>query len=266
MYWDSSIELLDTVIRDQNFGLITDMDGTLSPIVEKPDEAYVTKKNRSLLKELNNFVKLVAIVSGRELNDLMKIVNLPELVYVGSHGMQRWINGSVVVLPEVKQARGNLEKVISILNKQLEDNMFVEDKDITISLHYRRSATPELIEQKYQPIVQDLASTYNLHIENGRKVFEFRPPVNIDKGTILQDLVNENSLNTFIYLGDDTSDARAMKKGIELRKNSQYKFVSIGVESEEMASEVRDNSDLLARGVSDIESLLEYILKIRESL
>ncbi|MBN2469850.1 MAG: trehalose-phosphatase, partial [Anaerolineae bacterium] len=85
--WQADHPLLQALLRAARLGIITDVDGTISPIVDDPDAARVTPRNRELLAALAGHLALVAVVSGRAAGDVQARVNLPDLVYVGNHGL-----------------------------------------------------------------------------------------------------------------------------------------------------------------------------------
>ena len=99
MYWEKSKSEFLKAINKPRFGLITDVDGTISPIVDVPDEARVTPRNLELLAELEAHLTLTAVVSGRSAEDVYNRVGLPGLVYIGNHGMEQWQDGKVIVSP-----------------------------------------------------------------------------------------------------------------------------------------------------------------------
>ncbi len=85
-------------LQASRIGLITDVDGTISPIVNTPSAAQVTPQARARLRELQNIITLVAVISGRAAVDVRDRVGIAKLVYVGNHGMERW-NGQTVESP-----------------------------------------------------------------------------------------------------------------------------------------------------------------------
>ncbi|HQE17905.1 MAG TPA: trehalose-phosphatase, partial [Aggregatilineales bacterium] len=86
MLWQDATDILRSLVQTPQFGLITDVDGTISPIVPDPDEARVTAQNRRLLEELGKLLPLVAVISGRAAADVQARVGLPHVLYVGNHG------------------------------------------------------------------------------------------------------------------------------------------------------------------------------------
>ena len=124
--------------------IMTDIDGTLAPIVPTPDMARVPEELKDLLGRLNERYLLVAGVSGRKTEDARDLVGLEGLVYFGNHGFEILRDGEVEVIPE---ALPYLEKVEELERRAREElaplGAFVEEKGITASVHYR-NVPPEL--------------------------------------------------------------------------------------------------------------------------
>lgn len=259
MHWQELIQVIKTLLQKSRVGLICDFDGTLAPIVKERAAAHLADGNKELLHELHHYLTLVALVSGRAVYDLQERVGLPELTYVGNHGLERWVDHQVVYPPEVLQFRPSLDAILKVVT--LEQAMELEDKNATLSIHYRQTPDPEAIETMYTPILKKLAETHGLHFSTGRMVFEIRPPVELNKGTALASLVHEHRLNGLIFIGDDTTDADAMQTAHNLHTAGTCDAISIGVESPEMPEVVRHHADALATGTSDVSAFLRWLLE-----
>ena len=143
MHWqDATDTTLHTLLEQPRLGLITDVDGTISPIVAHPDDAQVTPRNREMLDALQDVLTLVAVISGRAADDISQRVGIPGLVYVGNHGLETWIDGEVTLAPQVHAYRPGLEIVRDALTPRILPGMIVEDKGATLSIHYRRAEDP----------------------------------------------------------------------------------------------------------------------------
>jgi len=262
MKWQDAQEtLLKQWLTYERCGLITDMDGTLSPIVPKPDDAYPTDKNRDLLRQLNEKIALVAAVSGRAADDLYKRIQLDELVYAGNHGLERWRDGKVVVAPDVQPYRPAIEKALFDVQQHLSEGMMVEDKGATLSIHYRNTADPQAEVERLEPIMQAIGDQHQLKIYQGRMIFEVRPPIEINKGTVFRDLIAEHQLDAAIFIGDDTTDADALKMAKKLREAGDCYAFGVGVWSDDVPSLVVESSDMLVAGVSGVEDFLAWMVE-----
>jgi trehalose 6-phosphate phosphatase len=261
VYWQDAIPtLLQRLIDSNRPGLISDMDGTLSPIVPRPDDARPTERNLELLAALNDQLPLVALISGRSVLDLRQRVGLSQLTYVGNHGLEQWENGTIRTPPEVAQYRSAVKNAVRELEGRQVDGMQVEDKGVTLSLHYRRTSEPEQIAATFAPIIRDIAQQNGLRFFQGRMVFELRPPVEVNKGSAFRSLVETHALDAAVYLGDDTTDVDALRMARQLRKQGAAYTLGIGVESDDTPSDVQAEADLLVSGVSGVESFLDWLL------
>ena len=260
MDWHNATEtLLRPLTRPGRIGLLTDMDGTLSPIAATPGTARITPSSRDHLAALHERLALVAVISGRAVTDLIERVGLSQLVYVGNHGLETWVDAQVQIAPEALQYRPALEAALREARETLLPGMRAEDKGATLSVHYRQAADPTAA-QALGPVMASIAAAHGLRLFEGRMVFELRPPLAIDKGSAFAGLVAAHQLDAAVYLGDDTTDADALRMARTLRETGRCHAVGIGVESADMPAIVQESADLLASGVAGVESFLAWLL------
>jgi trehalose 6-phosphate phosphatase len=261
MRWqEATSTMLKTLVGKDRIGLITDVDGTISPIVPDPDAARVTPRSRELLHQLHDHLALVAVITGRATADVQSMVGLPDLVYIGNHGMERWEDGRVEVMPEVAAFRPAIEAALAEARHHHQPGMIFQDKGATVSVHYRKVADPQRIKTGLVPVLEEIAARHGLESFSGRMVFEIRPPIEANKGTAFRYLVESYRLEGALYLGDDTTDVDAMQAARDLREGGQCYALAVGVESEGTPPTVRENADLLAAGVPGVEAFLEWLL------
>jgi trehalose 6-phosphate phosphatase len=262
---DAQATLLGTLVAKPRLGLVTDIDGTISPIVPDPPSAQVTPRNKELLAALREHLTLVAVISGRAAEDIHARVGLPGLVYVGNHGLERRVAGRVEVMPEAQAYRPAIEAALAALAARPTPGMLVEDKGVTISVHFRQVADKDAFVPEYRPLVEGIAAEQGLKLFQGRMVFELRPPIQVDKGSALRSLVAEYRLEAAMYLGDDVTDIDAFQAARQLRQEGTCYALAVGVESEGVPDAVRHASDLLVSGVSGTEALLAWLLRARSA-
>jgi len=167
--------------------LLSDYDGTLTPIAARPELAVLGQEARHTLLSLSRQDKyIVGIVSGRGLPDVAAIVDLPQLVYAGNHGLEIAGPDLDFVHPEAK----SMGETRCLLLHDLQENLpllpgvFVEDKGMTLSVHYRLAAD-ELageIESRFNTAVSPYLKPGGWKKLVGKKVFEVRPDIPWDKG------------------------------------------------------------------------------------
>jgi trehalose 6-phosphate phosphatase len=251
---------LQQVVNGPRFGLITDVDGTISRLVADPDAAQIVPRSRQALVSLQERLPLVAVISGRAAADVARRVGLPGLVYVGNHGLERWQNGRVLSLVDVAAYRPALDRAKTAVESLAPDGMWVEDKEATLSVHYRQTADPQAVYEQYRLRVVEIAEQEGLRFFEGRLIFELRPPVEAHKGTAFRALVEEYALDTALFLGDDVTDVDAMKAAQHLRQNGRCYTLAIGVRAAHTPTSVLTHSHLLADGVDDVADFLEYLV------
>ncbi len=170
--------------------ILTDIDGTLAPIVPTPDMSEVSDELRGLLRELSEKYLLIAGISGRKTKDAFDLIGLDEVVYFGNHGFEILRDGEVEVIPD---ALPYFERVQELERRAKEElaplGAFVEEKGITASIHYR-NVSPEIGERSVE-FVKAEGERLGLRITVGRGVVEARPPIRADKGTAVRALVEE---------------------------------------------------------------------------
>ncbi len=205
--------------------MFLDVDGVLAPIVPRPEDARVPDATRDELRRLNERYALVACISGRAGPDAQRVVGVPELVYVGNHGLE--LNDEAI------EWHGRLQQFLADV-----DWPATENKGLTASLHYRNSEDEDAARATLED-VKARAERAGLVARFGRKVLELLPPVDVHKGTAVKKLLSERKLRRALYAGDDTTDLDAFRAldGLDVS-------VRIAVVSEEGPIELREAADL----------------------
>jgi len=195
--------------------LLLDYDGTLTPIVERPELALLPPDVARTLRTLSRRLKVV-IMSGRSLRDLRKLVGEKGVYYGGNHGLEIRGPGISFVLPEATRLRPLLRRVSRELRKRTKGvkGALVEDKGLSLSLHYRL-VDPER-EGEVRRILEEVLEPHRdrLRITEGKKVLEVRPNLRWDKGRaslLLLRLLDPERKLLPVYLGDDRTDEDAFR-------------------------------------------------------
>lgn len=258
-------------IQKPRLGIITDVDGTVSPIVERPEDAQVTPRNKALLQALTEVVTIVGVISGRAAADVQARVGVPGVVYVGNHGLERWRDGKVEAAPAAAQYRPQLITARDALLRfeQQFDGVQVEDKEVTLSIHYRRAQDPQAAAAALRPAITQASEAGGLRVFEGRMLFEVRPPIEMNKGSAFRSLVSEFNLDAALYMGDDTTDIDAIKAARDLREQGEcYSFglgVTAGLDDDGTPTPVSESSDFLIGGVAGVEAFLSWVLMARKA-
>jgi len=259
------INLLAAWKRDPgSSAILTDIDGTLAPIVSTPDMAEVPAEFSTLLRRLSEEYLLVAGISGRKTEDALELVGLEDIVYFGNHGFEILRDGEVEVIPE---ARPYLEKVQE-LEQNARDELgplgaFIEEKGITASIHYRNVSRE--IGDRCVEFVKTEGERLGLRITVGRGVVEARPPIRADKGTAVLRLIEEYAPRRAMFLGDDTTDLDAFRALEKLRGESVLEdILRVGVKSDEGPPEIVSEADIAVDGVEGVVEVLRALLDGRQ--
>jgi trehalose 6-phosphate phosphatase len=233
-------ELLRRFTEDpQRSAVLLDVDGVLAPIVLRPEDASVPPETRAEVERLATTYSLVACVSGRTSEDAARIVGVPDVVYVGSHGLE--------LAPDAEHWRGELHRFGQSVDWP------VEDKGLTVSFHYRGVDDEEAAHAKLEQVAA-AARAEGLLARFGRKVLELRPPIEADKGTAVQALLVDRGLRRALYAGDDTTDLDGFRglDGLEVA-------VRVAVGSPEGPPELREAADLVVDGLPAMLALLRSL-------
>jgi trehalose 6-phosphate phosphatase len=223
---DRNFDRLSELAEGKLVALFMDYDGTLTPIVNNPDEAFLSEDTRAAVRELAKLFP-TAIISGRGREKVEEFVQLDELYYAGSHGMDIAAPKLNDSLPEgkpsvdfsfqpaaqyeslIQDVRARLTKVTS----QIEGSS-IEDNKYCISVHFR-NCHPDSYEEILKAVDDIVAQEPDLHVTRGRKVLEVRPKVNWDKGSALIHLVSMLGIKEdevfCLYIGDDRTDEDAFR-------------------------------------------------------
>jgi len=195
----------------RKLAIFFDYDGVLTPIVRRPAEAILSSKMRNTLKELVK-IFFTAVISGRDLQNIRDLVQLDELYYAGNHGFEMagpnsfhfTHQGVEAKLLHFDGLRHEFEK--SIQNIQ---GAWVETKRFGISVHFREVAQADV--RHVKDAVKKVARGYLcLRLMSGKKIWEFLPDIEWDKGRAISHLVNTLNLDMKkvmpIFFGDDMTD------------------------------------------------------------
>ena len=241
-------------------GLITDIDGTIAPIAVIPDEAQVSSGCRSALATLTSSMTLVAVLTGRDVLKAREMLTTDDVVYVGNHGLDRWQDGK---LEMAEEARDYLPVVQRLEDKLRQDlgmlGLIVEDKGVSFGIHYRLSPEPGKTRAAILDTLGHIPEAQDMLITEGKMVVEVRPPVKVDKGTSLRQLVVEYGLRGVLCLGDDVTDVDAFKALHALTSEGLCVGLTMGVLGQDTPPDVEQEADLLLRGVPEVEELLQRI-------
>ena len=252
--------------------ILTDVDGTIAPIVMKPEDAAVPDRTRELLRTLAAKYVLVGCLSGRRALDARRIVGLDELAYSGNHGFELLLPGESEVRPDPSLDGHDADAprfVAELDRSELERaGIRTEDKGAIVALHWRGAENEGAAESLAHEIASE-AEWQGLVPHQGRKVLEIRPNVSINKGIAVAALIPTSStatntaaesIDAALYGGDDRTDVDAFMALRSLREDGVLSATAcIGVISDESPPEVAREADLTVDGPAGFARVLEAL-------
>lgn len=185
-----------------------DYDGTLTPIAPRPDLAVLSPSMRNTLRILASRWP-TAIVSGRALAQIEELVEIPGLIYAGSHGFD--IRGPDLRCQVGLEARNSINTAFSEVSSRLHGvkGVLVENKTFSVAVHFRLVPAPArtlVIET-----TREVAAHHGLRVTGGKEIVEMRPNIDWDKGAAVRWLSARHPGRIPLYIGDDTTDEDAFR-------------------------------------------------------
>ncbi len=207
------IEEIRRQIRGRQLACFLDYDGTLTPIVDNPQDAILSEETGRVLRDLAR-ISFVAVVSGRGLGDVRNMVGIEDIYYAGSHGFE--IAGPGEVAKErAREYLPLLDEVERDLKKRVYDipGAVVERKKYSLAIHFRKTPR-EQIGDVEKAVDRTTCNYPQLRKSSGKKVFEVQPGLDWDKGKAVLWLMETLGFDDFevslpLYIGDDTTDEDA---------------------------------------------------------
>ena len=233
-----------------------DFDGTLAPIVERPEDARPAAGAVEALAALAGAVGRCAVVTGRGAQDVVRLGGLEQverLHVLGHYGLEEWTAGQLQS-PEpvagVHEARRRLPELLA----DAPDGVHVEDKRHSVVVHTRPAADPAGALAALAPQLEQLAADTGLETVPGRFVVELRPP-GVDKGAALRRLVASYDARAVLYVGDDLGDLAAFA-ALDQLAAAGIDTVKVAVRGAEAPVALMDAADVVVEGPAAAADLL----------
>lgn len=229
-----------------------DFDGTLAPIVERPEDARPAAGAVDALTALAASVGRLAVVTGRGAEDVVRLGGLdavPRLHVFGHYGLEEWSGGTLSSpdpLPAVDEVRRRLPDLLA----DAPEGVHVEDKTHSVVVHTRPAADPAGALATLTASLQSLADETGLETVPGRFVVELRPP-GVDKGGAVHRIVSSYDARSVIYVGDDLGDLAAFDAVESLRHGGAVPgltVASVDPAHDDSPRELADRADLVLAG------------------
>ena len=219
--------------------ILLDVDGTLAPIVDRPEDAGVPEETRDVLRALLGRYGLVAAVTGRAGIVGRNLIGVDGVTVVGNHGLelaessQEWVE-------RLAEFRGSVDWP-------------VEDKGLSLSYHYRTAEDPDAARAELERVAER-ATAQGLRARFGRMVLELMPPLDAHKGTAVRLLLARAGLSRALFAGDDTTDLDAFAALDELEIG-----VKVAVDSAEAPAALIERADIVVAGPPGLVDLLRTL-------
>jgi trehalose 6-phosphate phosphatase len=215
--------------------LVFDFDGTLAPMVRVPDRAHMRPKTAALLRELARR-HAVAVLSGRKRADVAARLDRAAIRWVvGNHGAE-W-----------ERVEPRVERRVARWREQLLPALFdgvrLEDKGVSLTLHYRGVKNPRATERRLKALARTLDG---VDVKSGKRVINLMPAGSPNKGDALKRLRRLALCNAALYVGDDDTDEDA--------------FAVRGAVSVRVGPSKRSRARWYLRRQSEIDRLLEELM------
>ncbi len=249
----------------ENFKNVTpfialDYDGTLTPIVNDPRQAFLPDESAQIVKELSKQLPLT-VISGRSRQDVKGLVGIDNVIYAGDHGLDiGFPDGKTFLHEKAQEQTTPLQTCYDKITQKLSDieGLWVEKKNFALAVHYRNIQEEDNIPFTKKVLVNILNSFPGLRLTEGKKVFEIRPKIDWDKGKALHHLLEltqekykENKWAP-LYIGDDTTDEDAFNA----IKNDGVGVIVKGKNDETSARYVLENTHEVCKFLEKIKNFV----------
>lgn len=259
------MEELARLSAGRRLAVFLDYDGTLTPIVARPEEARLSPAARRAVEHLAECCPL-ALISGRDRCDVQRLVGVDGIIYAGSHGFDiAGPHGLCLEHPRGTDCLPALDRAQRALEERLAGTagVQVERKKFAIAVHFRRAA-PSRVPAVEEAVDAVLAEHAELRRGGGKKIFELRPDIDWDKGRAVLWLLNRLDLAGSevlpLYIGDDLTDEDAFRRlagrglGIVVRDGPRPTAASYALED---VDEVRRFLEVLAERLGASPAAME---------
>jgi trehalose 6-phosphate phosphatase len=243
--------------------ILTDVDGTLAPIVARAEDAAVPAAAREVLAKLSERFGLVGCVSGRQAKEARRLVGLDQLAYAGNHGLELLLPGDESPRPDPSVTGREAEAADFVAGLDPEmlrvAELRLEDKGPIQALHWRGAEDEGHAEGTAHEIAV-AAGHAGLEPRWGRKVLELRPAGGGGKDAAVASLLAGDRIDAAVYAGDDRTDLDAFRRLRELGESGELTTAAcIGVVSPEAPPELPEESDLIVDGPEGWLAILEWL-------
>lgn len=256
-----ALALATAALSEAPAGLLTDVDGTLSPIVADPAASRLVDGAATTLEALARRLAVVAVVTGRAPLDARRMTGVPGLLVAGNHGMEWLEPGADAPAPSPSAARVRERIAAALAGVPSVAGVTVEDKGLSATIHYRNASDPAAARAAVLDALPDIGADAELELRPGRMSLELRPTGLGDKGTATRAIIDRFGLRGAVVMGDDSTDLDMFAAVAERRDAGRLRGVVIGVGGDdgETPSAVAEAADVVLRGPAEAAALLALL-------
>lgn len=259
------VAALSAVLEDPANSLLgLDFDGTLSPIIDRPENAVIHPEGARALDRLSRRLGTVAIITGRparaavELGGLAQLAGAERMVVLGQYGAERWdgASGEFTIPPPPEGIAQVREAVTALVDEVGIPGVTIENKFRAIGIHWRTAADPQRATAALIERARAIAAEHDFGVEPGRSVLEIRPPGK-DKGMALAELIAERGVRAQIFGGDDLGDLPAYDEVVRQRALGIPGLLIASASPEQNA--LLERADVVCHGPAEVATWLHLL-------
>ncbi|HET7685049.1 MAG TPA: trehalose-phosphatase [Candidatus Limnocylindria bacterium] len=258
-----AIELARRALSRTPAGFLTDLDGTIAPIVADPAAARLADRGPAALRALAGRLAVTGIVTGRAARDAHRIAGVDELLVVGNHGLE-WLEPGAsqpAPAPGLAWISDELDRVMGMARDALGDpGVTLDHKGLSGTIHYRMAADPAAARARLLDALDALPHP-GIEVREGRMSIELRPTGVGDKGTAVRQIVERHGLRGLVVMGDDVTDLDMFRAAAELRRAGTIEAAILAVGGDgEVPPAIIAESDAVLSEPAAVVALLEALV------
>jgi trehalose 6-phosphate phosphatase len=253
---ERALSLASDALAEEPAGILTDFDGTLSPIVADPSLARLVEGAEAALTTLAVRLGVVAVITGRASLDARRMTGVPGLLIAGNHGTE-WLDPRAVA-PEPSPGAERVRRLLAGALGRLPrlPGVSVEDKGLSATVHYRLAADPAGARLRILEALGELPD--GVEARDGRMSVELRPVGLGDKGAATRAIIERFGLRGVVVMGDDVTDLDMFAAVAEARAAGRLRgaIIAVGAADGEVPPAVAAASDVVLADVHASAALI----------
>ena len=254
------IDAIEPLVSADRLGLVVDFDGTISEFVDQPDHAVIFPGCVQPLGSLSTRLALVAVMSGRAVDDIRRKTGIESLTYVGNHGAE-YLRGDVTEFAAPPSSHPeSIRRIFDELRLKADGPGLVwEYKGFSATTHFRMAENEAVVRSSLKEALESTSGIEGLEVFWGNKVLEIRARTGINKGYGLRKLATEAGLDAIVFLGDDTTDLDAVRALSAMRREKALVGISVVVVQSGSPAGMLEECDYSLAGVTEVAAFLDIL-------